>query len=331
METYRHHLMDADRFIKENDDFLIVSHIQPDGDATGSALAVAGMLASLGKTFTLVNEGHTPEKFGFLPFYERIHSYTEAPLSRTYRNVIAVDCADRERVGTVAEAFAEDGILLNIDHHPTNDHYGDVNVVKDTACATAEVLYELTEVMDLRLNESIATCLYTGILTDTGGFRYANTKPEVLHMASKLLEHNVSPAEVAEKCLETVTYAHTCLLKESLGTLDLDIDGRMAMMIVTDEMKQRNGASKDDMDGLVNYARNIEGVEVGVLLKEQEKGEIKASFRSNTYVDVAAIASTFGGGGHVRASGCTIHADMATAKQQVKAEIQDAFNQTQAL
>ncbi|GAB7388261.1 bifunctional oligoribonuclease/PAP phosphatase NrnA [Bacillaceae bacterium] len=321
MDDYRQSLRAAAQFIREHDDFLVVSHVNPDGDATGSALAVAALLKEIGKGCTLVNEGETPQKFRFLPSAEHIRNYTENPPGRTYRAVIAVDAADLARLGKVVEIFHEDAKLLNIDHHSTNDRYGDVNLIKESACATAEIVYELLQEMGVSLSRDIAECLYTGLLTDTGGFRYANTNAYVLQIASELLQHGVSPAKIAERCLETITRAHLEMLKAALDTLTFEAGGLLAVLTVTKEVLAQTGAQKEDVEGFVNYARNIEGVEVGILFKEILEKEVKVSFRSRSYVDVAEIAKKLGGGGHVRASGCTLPMTLEEAKKTVIPEV----------
>lgn len=324
---YRSDLREAAEFIRSRDDFLVVSHVNPDGDATGSATAMAGILQSLGKKVTLVNEGETPEKFLFLPFSQQIHNYSLKPLDRTFTSVIAVDSADRERLGNVTACFANEAKILNIDHHPTNDRYGDVNAICENAAATAVVIFDLLKEMDIPMNRDIAQCLYTGLLTDTGGFRYSNTSSRVFEIASELVRYDVSPAKVAERCLETITYPHVKLLQEALTTLEVEENGLVASIEVTQEMLNRTQASEEDVEGIVNYARNLQGVEVGLLFKERNHDEVKVSFRSNSSVDVSAIAQAFGGGGHIRASGCTVRKPLSQVKLEVTAAVREAVRQ----
>ncbi|WP_400163021.1 DHH family phosphoesterase [Brevibacillus sp. TJ4] len=322
-------VMEAARFMAEHDRFLVLSHVNPDGDATGSALAVALMLEQLGKSYIVANEGETPEKFSFLPRFDRLRDLAREPLEETFEAVIAVDCADRSRMGQVAPYFAPQAAVLNIDHHPTNDLFGTINLIRTDAAATAEILFELAEAAGIAFTQELALCIYTGLLTDTGGFRYSNTSPRVLEIASKLLSFGVSPGEVAERCLEEITYAHVKILRRALQTLTLSHDGQIASITVVPEDFAEAGAEREDAGGLVNYCRNIEGVEVGISFVEAEKGIVKVSMRARDRVDVSAIAKELGGGGHAKAAGCTMRGEMSAVQEQVFRTVERALGSEQ--
>ncbi len=328
MENYKRSFKEAARFLREHDHFLVVNHVNPDGDATGSLLAVGCLLKRMGKSFTLVNEGETPGRFSFLPMYGELINVSQTPLAETYRYVIAVDSADRERMGKVRQFFVEDVLILNIDHHPTNDRYGAVNLIRDDAASTTEVIYELLEDMGEGLDHDLATCLYTGLLTDTGGFRYANTTAEVMYKAAELLKFGVSPSKVAERCLELKSEAYLSLLQRSLRTLEVIEDGQVAHISISLEDMSQSGAGRDDVDGIVNYPRNIENVEVAICFKQVEEDIVKVSFRSREKVDVAAIAKHFGGGGHIRASGCTVEGTLEQVKEKVLRQVKQDLQQS---
>lgn len=313
--SYRDELLAASRFLKENDHFLVVNHVSPDGDATGSLLAMGHILQALGKQFKLVNEGTTSEKFLFIPLSEEVMNLSEEPLDQKYQHVIALDCGDFPRVGDAARFFADDVKLLNIDHHPTNDLFGTTNLVRVDACATAEILFDLVEAMNIELTTELATALYMGILTDTGGFRYSNTNAEVMEKIAVLLKHGVSPADVAERCLETISQSYLRLLQLVLPTLTMHKENQIAFLTISLEAMEQSQATPEDMEGMVNYARNIEGVEVGVLFKQVDPQTVKASLRSKRDINVSAIAKELGGGGHARAAGCTIKDDLERAQQ----------------
>lgn len=310
---YTEALEQAAAYIRGNDDFLVVSHIQPDGDAAGSTFAVAWMLEQLGKRFTLINEGRMPDKFMFMAGHHPVVNLEMNPPERMFERIISVDCADAERMGRVRTCFAPDYQLLNIDHHATNDHFGITNLVQDQAAATVEVLYDLAKTLHLTMSNELAVCIYSGLLTDTGGFRYSNASPKVLRIAAELLELGVSGHELAERLLEKMTYAQISLLKESLKTLSFAYDRKVAWLTVTLAELASTGASSEDLDGLVNYARNVEGVELGILFKEKAPDLIKVSLRSGGRIDVARLAQKFGGGGHVRAAGCSIQGTLEEA------------------
>ncbi|MGI6185594.1 bifunctional oligoribonuclease/PAP phosphatase NrnA [Brevibacillus sp. MCWH] len=317
MTDYRRALEEAVRFLREHDRFLILSHVNPDGDAIGSTLAVAAMLEQLGKSYVLVNESGAPDKFSFLPRFERICNLSQDLAGDTFSAVIAVDCADASRMGDVRHLFAPDAALLNIDHHPTNDAFGAVNVIRTDAAATAEILYDLNEAAGLPITEDFALCIYTGLLTDTGGFRYSNTSPYNMEIAARLLRYGVNPGDVAERCLEVITLSHVKLLRQALQTLRMSHGNLVASVFVSRQDLESAGADREDAGGLVNYCRNIEGVEVGVSFVEAEPGTVKVSLRARSRVDVSEIAKQLGGGGHAKAAGCTLRGTLAEAQERV--------------
>lgn len=316
METYRQTLQEAARFVEENDHFLVLSHIHPDGDAIGSSLGMAHLLRGLKKNYWVVNEGPLPERFSFLSGYEQLTLLQDFSPGKRFDYVIAVDVADEERMGDVAHLLGPSVKVLNIDHHPTNTRFGTINLVWPQAASTTEIIYDLcvSHFGDL-MDTPLAEALYTGLLTDTGGFRYANTNQKGMEMAAKLLQFGLKPAEIARRSLETISKGHLALLAKALNQITFAYDDQVAIMSVSlDDLKQ-SGASAEDIDGLASYPGKVEGVEVGVVLKEVEPGQIRVSLRSKAKVDVAQLAQSFGGGGHARASGFTFHGTLEEAKQ----------------
>ncbi|MDU0201311.1 bifunctional oligoribonuclease/PAP phosphatase NrnA [Paenibacillus sp. PFR10] len=318
---YSQQLEAAAKFIEQHDDFLVVSHIQPDGDAASSTYAMGWLLSQLGKTFTMMNEGPMPSKFSYLWGSDQVLDFSKEITSRRYKTIISVDCADFSRIGRVSTLFDEQAQLLNVDHHPTNDRFGSCHLIKHDAAATVQILYDLAIHMNMSLNLAIGDCIYTGLLTDTGGFRYSNTSPEVMQIGASLLALGVQGSEIAEQVLERVTYSQIVLLQKALSTLSFAHDRKLAWLAVSLADLESTGASSEDLDGLVNYPRNVEGVEVGMLFKEKAPGIIKVSLRSSGLVDVAAIAQSLGGGGHVRASGCTIQGTIEEAVARMVQEV----------
>lgn len=323
--SYQESLCSAGRFLKENDHFLVINHVSPDGDATGSLLAMGHILSALDKTFVLANEGETPEKFLFLPLGNQIVNLSDGILDSQFNKVIALDCGDEKRMGKAVNYMTEDATLLNIDHHQSNDSFGAFNLIRTDACATAEILLDLVKDMGLSLTRDLAMCLYTGILTDTGGFRYSNTNAVVMNKAAELLSVGVEPAVVAERCLETITSSYIRLLQLVFPTLSLEMDGRVASLTITTDAMKESTASLEDMEGIVNYARNIEGVEVGILYKQIDSTTVKVSLRSRSIIDVAVIAKAVGGGGHARAAGCTIQGDIKEVQGLVLEKVRQAW------
>ncbi|KGP80971.1 MULTISPECIES: DHH family phosphoesterase [unclassified Paenibacillus] len=306
MHTYEQALQDGKQFLLEHDDYLVVSHVQPDGDAVSSTVTVGWLLSCLGKTFTMINEGEIPQRMHFLWEAGKIVNMTEQPPERKYKAIICVDCADFSRVGLTRHYFEEDAVILNIDHHPTNDAYGTVNIIKPDAAATAEILFDFLNLFPVKWNKDVATAVYTGLLTDTGGFRYANTSPNVMTTASKLLEHGVDGPYLAQILLEQVTLPQVRILNQALSSLQMTDDGKIAWVVITPEDMIACGAANEDLEGVVNYPRNIQGVEVGIFFKVINDNAVKVSLRSAGKVDVASLAQNFGGGGHVLAAGCRV-------------------------
>jgi bifunctional oligoribonuclease and PAP phosphatase NrnA len=322
---YKRQLEAAAAFIEQHDDFLVVSHIQPDGDAASSTYVTGWILEQLGKSYTLINEGSMPAKFASLWGSDRVLNLSiEAP-NRTYSHVISVDCADFSRIGKVSTLFDDQVQLLNIDHHPTNDQFGTCHLIKHDAAATVQILYDLAVEMNITPSLQFGECIYTGLLTDTGGFRYSNTSPEVLQIGADLLKLGVRGSVIAEEVLERVTFSQIVLLQMALSTLSFAHQQKIAWLSVSAEDLLQSGASNEDLDGLVNYPRNVEGVEVGMLFKEKEPGVVKVSLRSAGKVDVAQIAQHFSGGGHVRASGCTIYGTLQEATDTIVREVGKAL------
>lgn len=309
----------AAQFFQEHDDFLLLVHEKPDGDALGSVLGAAHLLEQLGKTFTLVNDDPIPSKFLFLPMADRF--VLPEDVGHKFRSVISFDCGDRKRLGLSGDLIASDASILNIDHHKTNDFFGTANLVDLQAAATCQIVYKISREMEAELSLDAANCLYTGLVTDTGGFRYSNTSEEVMLIAASLLKLGVQPYNVVDKVLETMTWPQVLLIRGALEHVDRNANGRLAWVTVTRAMIEQAGGCDEDVEGLVNYPRNVEGVEVGILFREAAPGKVKVSLRSKYVVDVGAIALEFGGGGHARAAGCTMDGTLDEVKGRVLARV----------
>ena len=306
-----------DQFIAQANPILLASHVDPDGDAIGSTLAMAHICEQFGKRVVCVNESSIPKRFSFLPGIEKIKRPEQ--IHERFRYVIAVDAADRLRLGkTVQQLIHPEAVILNIDHHRTNDEFGSYNVIEPNASATAEILYHwLEHSAEIEWNSAISTSIYTGILTDTGGFRYANTTADVLRIAAQLVEYGASASDIAEHALEATTYEQIRCLERALSTLELSKDGQVAWVSLSlDDLKQIQ-ARDGDVEGIVDMPRKIIGVDVGIFFRETSARTIKVSFRSKKKVDVSKIAQAFGGGGHPRAAGCTIEGELEQVKEQV--------------
>ncbi len=287
----------------EPDQILVVCHISPDGDAIGAALAMAHFLEQAGKSFTVVNDDPVPSRYDFLPGVEKFQR-TEH-ISSKFNTIVSLDCADLKRLGNTINLFADSHRLINIDHHETNNSYGELNLVQAEASATCLVLYRMFRATDVTIDRDMAILLYTGILFDTGGFRYNNTTPEIHHAAADLLSRGFEPFLIADRVLESLTREQVELVRLGLSTLKIHDTGRIAYVVVSQELLRLSGASDDDTEVLLPYTRSLSGIEVGLLFRERPDGSVKVSLRSRDRVDVANLALHFGGGGHVRAAGCS--------------------------
>lgn len=305
------------REIKAHGEWLIVTHERPDGDALGSALAVAHILTRVGKKWTVLVGEPLPERFRFLPKYDEMRMMTPDDVG-VFHHVVAVDCADEKRFHPVAPALSPTAEVINIDHHQTNPGYGVAACVDAKAAATCELIYHVAKALSVAIDQSLAACLYTGILTDTGGFSYPNTTRSVHQIAAELLECGVQPYDIAEPALEARTVAQMRLMQLALKDMVISDDGRVAFISVDRDMLSQAGASEDDVEGLVAFARSVETVEIGVLLRERPDGTVKASLRSKRHIDVAEIAQAFEGGGHARAAGCVLDGPLRKARERIE-------------
>ncbi len=306
-------------YIKGSNDFIVTSHISPDGDNIGSTLGIYYSLKKLGKNVYYVLDDNTPQNLKFL--VEDINILKSSEIDLKDYSIIALDCGDKNRICLSDELRDNAKKIVCIDHHASNDSYGDFNYIDVHASSTCELVYNLlvrfneTQNIDF-IDETTATALYTGLATDTGNFAYSSTNPSSFEMAKELLLKGAKRDMIIQAVFQSNSYNYYKLLGEALNTLDI-VDGKIASIMVTKEMLKRNEISFNDVDGITSYTRDIEGVEVGILIKEKKENEVKVSLRSKNYVDVSLIAQSFNGGGHVRASGCTIYDSVENAKQKV--------------
>lgn len=306
----------AAAFIKSYDSFLVISHVHPDGDAVGSTCAAAHLLERRGKQYVMTNASPIPEKYLFMEKAKEILPWDEAKKA-SFDAVITVDCADRSRLGDAEAVLEARYPLLNIDHHPTNTRFGNVNVVLPDKAATAELMYDFSQFLQLKWDRAFAEAVFAGVMADTGSFRYANTSPSAMHLAAHLLEYGVVPNRVATHIFDTMTPAKITVIKHALNSLEISDDGRMAWITLTSEQMKGAGAKEEDAGGVINYARNMKGVEVGLLFKQLDENAVKVSIRSDETIDASKIAQQLGGGGHARAAGCTVEGPLPQVQEKV--------------
>lgn len=302
----------------------IFTHLRPDGDAIGSSLALGNALSHESKKVRLFCSDAIPSKYSFLPGVEVFQDYFEREEEDGLG--IVLDCSDLKRLAHFKDDLKQLNKVINIDHHITNEKFGDVNIIDSSAASTGEIIYKLLQTNNLEINKEISLCLYVAISSDTGSFKYENTTPKTMEIAGKLLENGVNPAYVSQIIFDEYPLSTISILSYSLSTMQLDETGRIAWMQLTDKVVREYGAKPDQLDGFVNYAKNIIGVEVGVFFYHTEDGETKTGFRSKNF-DVAAMAHKFGGGGHVRAAGCSISGKPDDVVKKVLEAIKNGLNE----
>lgn len=305
--------------------FALMSHMRPDGDAIGSQLALGLSLEAMGKTVHYWNVDGLPESLAFLPGSEKISlPPEEAPEIDV---AIALDTATRVRLGDAnLSAAAKAKVWLNIDHHLSNPLYGDVNYVDATSPATAQIVYEILQQLNMPLPDGTRDAIYVAVSTDTGSFQYDSTTAKTYRMAADLLDRGLQVGEINAKTYDSHPYRRIELLRALLNTLELASCGKVAHWEMLDQVRVDLALQPDDSEGLIDMIRAIRGVQVAVFFEELPGGKIRVSMRSkDRRVNVCDIATRFGGGGHALAAGIRMAGPMAEAKKLVLAAIEEVI------
>ncbi len=303
----------ACKMLDEASTVVIATHVDPDGDAVGSSLGLAGLLRVEGKTVTVYDRDPVPYNYKFLPGAESLGDR----LPEACDLLCLLDCSSRERAGEKLAAWRGARRTLCIDHHLTATAEADLNLIYPEASATGELVYELARVRNPGFGADIALNLYTAILTDTGSFRYSNASPSAFAAAGDLVARGVNPWDVTQQVYESHPLARIKLLALVLETLQLSPSGRAASVTVTREMFAATGSNSEFTDGMINYPRSIAGVEVAFMVRETGDNEYKVSFRSRGRVNVAELAAEYGGGGHHNAAGCRMQGSLDEINRRV--------------
>jgi len=312
--------------IKKFNKFLITSHINPEGDAIGSQVAMASLLKKLGKESAMLDDSPVPNLLQFMKGTE--HILKEMPHDFNYQAVIILDSPDLARIGRVSEYIKKDPVIINIDHHISNVNFGKFNWVEPEFSSAGEMVYDLFRAFKVKIALDEAIVLYAAIMTDTGSFRYSNTSSKTHRIVAELIDIGVKPYEMHTKIYETSSIQDTNLLGESLQTMKLTDDGKIAWLWVTKEMLKKTKASLEGTEGIINFARSIGGVEIAILFRETgTEGRVKVSFRSKGEVDVNKLAAEFGGGGHPTASGCTVFGKIEDVEKKVLEKAKENIRQ----
>ncbi len=303
--------------IKKANSIVIVTHESPDGDAIGSSLAMELALRSIGKKSDIIIPEY-PRTFNFLPNAKNVKDKSDL---KKYDLAISLDCTDLRRING-KEYFEEAKRTIVIDHHGTNSMYGDINFVNPVAPACCEILVGMFTYFNIDINQEIGTCILTGIITDTGGFKYQSVTAETFEFTAELLRKGVNVSEIYQTALETRTMANFQLLKKTLNRMEILEDGKVTFTYITNQDETEVNAEPGDHEGLVEIGRDIEGVEISILLRQKDnEDKYKVSMRSRNYVNVSDICYIFGGGGHPKAAGCLIQGTVEQIKEKLLREI----------
>ena len=310
--------------LKNSGTLLVTTHVNPDGDALGALLAMGLALKADGRQVTMFNESPIPAVYRFLPGSDQIEGRVPSPID--YDTVVVLDCGDLARVGSIAAQIREHRRIINIDHHVTNTGFGHYQLIDPAASSSTEIVYRLLKQMDVTVNCDVATSIYTGILTDTGSFRFANTNSQAFDICAEMVACGVDPYRVAQHVYGTYSLGRIKLLNMALDSIEISPDGKLSLMTLTREMFAETDTQPEDVDGMISYAKRIEDVQMAALIMETANGHGTAakgdsryhvSLRSDGAVDVARIAASFGGGGHSNAAGFGMNTSLGELKRLI--------------
>lgn len=294
------------RLLSEQDNILILTHAHPDGDTLGSGFGLCRALMKLGKKARVINDDEIPHKYNYLYGDMEFSDFEES-------FVVAVDVATENLLGSLQEKY-RGKINLCIDHHSTNAGYAEKTLACNVAAA-CEIIYKVVLELGVEIDKSIANCLYTGISTDTGCFRYASATSETFRIAADLIDLGAENGRINRIMFETKTKTYAYLEKLALEGLKLYCGDRVAVITVTQEMYEITGSNEQETEALAPLTRQIEGVEIGITIREKKDRTCKASLRTFESVNAAELAKCFGGGGHIQAAACRFNCSVEEAKR----------------
>ncbi|MFP6583121.1 MAG: DHH family phosphoesterase [Candidatus Hydrogenedentota bacterium] len=307
------------------DSFLLTTHTSPDGDAIGSVLALRHFLQDIGKTdITTACQDPAPAKYGWLPLVDDL--VTETGLRDAYDLVVIIDVAQCARIGTIGEAIQNGQRVLVLDHHLETEPCGDLNFMDPTLSSAAEIVVDLYRLAKIPISIDAAACAYVGLSTDTGGFRFGNTNARSHDHAEELVATGIDVSGISARVFSDLSPTKLAMTRVVLGNLVLSETGTSAHSHLTLAELNEHGATDEDTDGLVNYTRDIQGVEVGMLFREISEEVTKVSMRSKSTFDSSACLNAFGGGGHAGAAGATIEQPLQTCIDSVVEAVQNQLS-----
>ncbi len=314
-------LTDIGKLMSSGKCFAVTTHVSPDGDAIGSVLGLYHCLTQIGKNVDVVIDDILPDKYNFLAGYNMIKKADDISKDKKYDCIFVLDSGSEDRIGDSIEIIKNGNIIVNIDHHITNTMFGDINYVDPNAASVGEIIYQLIKINGYDVSKVISECLYTSIITDTGGFRYSNTTSTTFNIAGDLINSGINFTEIANTVFDRKTVPEVKLLSMVMSTLELYYDNKVSVIYLTEDMLYKSGSQYEDAESFINIVRDIDTVDTAIFIKEKEKGTFRISLRSKQIVDVKDIAVAFGGGGHIRAAGCTIVGSKDEVRDKLLAEV----------
>lgn len=302
--------------LKDANSIALISHLDPDGDNLGSLTALSKSLLNSGKNVYPIEFDKIPENLKFLPNLDLLSDNTDININM----IICLDCANYERLGKIDELFNKAKYRINIDHHQSNEFYGDVNIVKKGYSSTCELVFDLINEINLPIDKEISMSLLTGISTDTGRFLYSATTADTLAKASKLVENGADMMKINELIYQSKKFEAQLLENEILSKTEIYNDYVAFGVVMTDQLNKYN-VEISDIDSVINTFRDTDKIKISVLIKQQTEYEYKVSFRSKGNIDVGLIAKNLGGGGHKNAAATRITGNFETVSNKIKEEI----------
>ncbi|MFW6134138.1 MAG: DHH family phosphoesterase [Elusimicrobiota bacterium] len=307
--------------IKKAKTAFITWHARPDGDAIGGGLALYRILNSRGLDIDLISPTDTPPVYEFLDDVKKIK--TELPVNKKDIGFI-LDCSDKNRLENLKEIVQHADTIINIDHHQLNQNFGDIDYVRPDSSSICELIFNMALGINYDFEKMTSLYIYIGIFTDTNKFQEQNTTPRAHKISAEFIEHFISPVEVASWIYGNQDLENLHLISKAIESLNLSPTNRVGYIIITPQMQEEIGSDDKYMEGIINYARDIKGVEVGLLFRKIDGLDgIKVSFRSKGKIDVGKIAKKFGGGGHHNAAGCLIKGDFKEVTEKVIEEVEN--------
>jgi phosphoesterase RecJ-like protein len=313
---------------------FITAHVGPDGDTLGSMLGFKHAFEKACPHLQRVDcviSGKMPDAYKFLPgIKEILRMETATTLLEQYDMGISVDCGSLDRLGLARPLFVASKVSVNIDHHISNDRFASLNIVETSAAASAEVAFDILQAMQIPMDANIATCLYTGIITDTGGFKYSNTTAKVMETTAKLINAGANPEYIFKQLYDEQPQCQVMLQADALLHTQFNAEKTIGWTVASREMLSQHGALDEHLDGLVESIRRIDTILIAVVLKATMNGQTKVSIRSDSHhIDVSAVMAVFGGGGHKMAAGCTMEMPLHEAPAKLLPLLEEKVRQMQ--